>query len=266
MSNLAENKKNKPEIKLPFVAKKTDAGEWAYDHRVGLFSTFAIAILVVFAALFATITINKQTAYDAILIDMLNELEELEKEREKIEKQMAREIDYSDIQNLSSNENANELNENLRDDRHANASEIYQQAEEVANRVRGNRQMYEQGLREEAAIANSAKLDKSENTVKENVKVQGSVTVSFSFMNPIRNSVSLTVPAYMCQGGGQVVVNATLDRNGKVIAASVDKGHSTSDNCMVNTAINAARNSRFNLDTSAPDKHQGTITYIFIPQ
>lgn len=265
MSNTTQNKKSKPEIKLPFISKKTDAGEWAYDHRTGLLVTFVAAIILVLVALFVTITINKQQTYDAILIDMLNELEQQEQIEQ--EKEIVEALDFSDIANLSSNENASELNENLRDAKNTDASQIYQEAEEVANRVKGNRQMYEQGLREEAAIANSAKLNKDDQSkVRENVKIQGSVTVSFSFANPVRNSVNLTVPAYMCQGGGQVVVDATLDRNGRVIAASVNKARSTSDNCMVNTAVSAARSSRFNLDTSAPDKHQGTITYIFIPQ
>lgn len=39
-----------PKLHLPFETKKTDAGEWAYDHRVGLCITL-IAYLVLAIAL-----------------------------------------------------------------------------------------------------------------------------------------------------------------------------------------------------------------------
>jgi hypothetical protein len=38
------------------------------------------------------------------------------------------------------------------------------------------------------------------------------------------------------------------------------------DECMRQTAIESARNSRFDINNNAPAKQQGTITYIFIPQ
>ena len=46
-------------------------------------------------------------------------------------------------------------------------------------------------------------------------------------------------------------------------AARVERG---GDECMRETALQAARGSLFNIDASAPARHNGTITYIFIPQ
>ena len=79
----------------------------------------------------------------------------------------------------------------------------------------------------------------------------------------MRTSRRLVVPAYRCEGGGEVVVAITVDRGGEVTAARVERG---GDECMRETALQAARGSLFNIDASAPARHNGTITYIFIPQ
>ena len=95
------------------------------------------------------------------------------------------------------------------------------------------------------------------------VKQKGRVLVSYSL--PGRTDVYLHTPAYQCEGGGEVTVAITVNRNGKVTAASL-KETTTSSNCINETAVTAARNSRFNVDGSAADRQSGTITYIFVPQ
>ena len=92
---------------------------------------------------------------------------------------------------------------------------------------------------------------------------KGRVLVSYSL--PGRTDVYLHTPAYQCEGGGEVTVAITVNRNGKVTAASL-KETTTSSNCINETAVTAARNSRFNVDGSAADRQSGTITYIFVPQ
>ena len=87
--------------------------------------------------------------------------------------------------------------------------------------------------------------------------------MSFSISNPVRTSRYLEVPAYLCEGGGDVTVAVTVDRAGKVTGARVTEG---GDDCMRESALRAARNSLFNIDDSAPARQTGTITYIFIPQ
>ena len=94
-------------------------------------------------------------------------------------------------------------------------------------------------------------------------KVQGRVTVSFSLVDPVRHARHLVVPAYQCEGGGEVVVRITVNRAGEVTHASVASG---GDDCMRETAVRAARNSVFDINDAAPARHTGTITYIFIPQ
>lgn len=50
------------------------------------------------------------------------------------------------------------------------------------------------------------------------------MTVSFSLTDPVRTSRSLNIPAYRCEGGGDVVVEITVNRAGEVVNARVQSG------------------------------------------
>ena len=136
-------------------------------------------------------------------------------------------------------------------------------ADAAQERMRANREAYEQGLAEAAAIREGRSESASANEKPADRKVEGRVMVSFSLVDPIRYSRHLVVPAYRCEGGGEVVVRITVNRGGEVVNASVVSG---GDDCMRSTAVHAARNSRFDINDSAPARQNGTITYIFIPQ
>ena len=93
--------------------------------------------------------------------------------------------------------------------------------------------------------------------------MRSSAAAAASLTDPVRTSRYLAVPAYKCEGGGEVVVEITVNRAGDVTNARVVEG---GDECMRSSALGSARRSRFNIDDSAPARQQGTITYIFIPQ
>ena len=310
----------RPRIKLPFDNRREDMGSWTYDHRIGLCVTLIayLALMIVFVS--SKIVVGRRPHQQGMFID-LQSLAELEQERDRLERevrerQRQEEIDWRSIRNQASNENA--LNEKLRDDRGTNAAALNEAAAEAEARMRANREAYEQGLAEERAIRERrGKEDGAErqdrkvkgrvtvsfsisNPVRtsrylevpaylcegggdvtvavtviregrrgreegrhEDRKVKGRVTVSFSLKNPVRQSVDLSVPAYRCEGGGEVVVAIVVNRAGEVVSARVAEG---GDDCMRESALRAARNSLFNIDNSAPARQTGTITYIFIPQ
>jgi TonB family protein len=75
----------------------------------------------------------------------------------------------------------------------------------------------------------------------------------------------LSIPAYRCLNDGKVIVAATLDRNGNVVEAKIESG-STTDPCLQREALASARASALNLDTAAPNRQNGTITYLFVRQ
>lgn len=255
----------RPRLRLPFDNRSEDIGSWAYDHRIGLCVMIILYLLIGIGFFASKIVIGRKVTQQGMFID-LQELAALEQERDRLAEEVRRanqNIDWSKIRNTSSNENA--LNENLADDRGTNTSSLNEDAQAVEQRMRANREAYEKGL-SDARRAGERQEDEGVDDSsgnKSDKKVKGSVTVSFSFDNPVRYSRKLIKPAYRCEGGGEVVVKVAIDRAGKVLYAYVESG---GDECMRNTAVSAAKGSRFDHNNSAPAKQEGTITYIFIPQ
>ena len=253
----------RPRLKLPFDNRREDAGSWAYDHRVGLCVTLIAYLVLMIAFVSSKIVVGRRASQQGMYID-LQTLAELEQERDRLEREVQQRqeqnaIDWRSIRNQASNENA--LNEALRDDRGTNAAELNEAAAEAEARMRANREAYEEGLAEERAIRERRGV--KDGTERSDRKIKGRVTVSFSLNNPVRTSRWLEVPAYRCEGGGEVIVAITVNRAGEVTAARITEG---GDECMRQAALEAARASLFNIDSSAPARQNGTITYIFIPQ
>ena len=252
-------------LRLPFDDRKQDAGGWAYDHRIGLSVTLIVYLLIGIAFFSSKILLGTRSSQQGFYID-LQTVEMLERERDRLEEEVRKvnsQIDWSSIRNTSSNENA--LNERLADDRNTNTAQLNASAAAVEERMRANREAFEAGLN--AANRAGQRKDDAAKTKAESksndAKVKGRVTVSFAFSNPVRYSRHLIKPAYRCEGGGQVDVAVEIDRSGRVLSAEVTYG---GDECMRQTAIEAARNSRFDHNDAAPSRQKGTITYIFIPQ
>ena len=86
-------------------------------------------------------------------------------------------------------------------------------------------------------------------------------SISYSLVN--RTKIDIPPPIYLCERGGKVVINISVDDDGNVISASYNSSASTTDNgCLVDTAIEYAKASLFNSDNSKPSQI-GTITFIF---
>ena len=260
-------KPRKPRMKLPFDNRKKDAGEWAYDHRLGL-SVMVIAYLVLGIVFFSSkIIVGRRPHTQGIYVELQN-LEELMKEKERlkqeIEMKRQQDIEWSKIRNLQSNDAV--LNEELKDDRNTNTAEINEAIKSAAAGMEANRAAYEAGLREAESILNNRPQQSEQQQTQskgEDSHYKGGVTVRFEFRNPVRTKRLLIVPAYTTDTGGQVVVAVTLNPGGEVIAARVKSGGT---DIMREEALKAARASLFNIDASAPARHEGTITYTFLPQ
>lgn len=259
-----QSQSRKPKLRLPFDNRSEDPVGWIYDNRIGLCVTVIVYLVLSIVFVSAKIGTSKRSADETIYID-LGAVELLEEERDRLLEEVKRNnqnqnIDWSAVRNLSSNENA--LNEKLEDAKGTNASALNASAEATEREMRANREAYERGLREANAINDGCSQGNNGKERKDS-KVNGSVTVSFSFKNPVRYSRYLVKPAYRCEGGGEVIVSVVVNQRGEVISAVVKSG---GDECMRQTAVESARNSRFDINNNAPTKQQGTITYIFIPQ
>jgi len=91
--------------------------------------------------------------------------------------------------------------------------------------------------------------------------------ITYYLKNRTEGIIGLNNPIYVCQGGGIVVVNITVNRFGEVISASINSAKTnTKDKCLQEAAKDAAFTSTFNEDIAAASKQTGTITYNFIGQ
>jgi colicin import membrane protein len=80
-----------------------------------------------------------------------------------------------------------------------------------------------------------------------------------------RGYQKLPPPKYDYQGEGRVVVEVSVDREGKVIQAVPGvKGSTTLDEYLLKVAKDAAIQARFEVKKDAPVTQKGTITYNFI--
>ena len=78
-----------------------------------------------------------------------------------------------------------------------------------------------------------------------------------------REAMHLPNPVYTCEGFGKIVINIEVNAIGKVTKASYNaKLSTTSNGCLIDSAISYAQQSRFNTSASKPTQI-GTITYIF---
>ena len=225
----------------------------------------SIAYLLMGIVFFASkIVIGSKPHMQGIYVD-LQTLAELEAEKERLQREIemkqASQLDWSAVRNKISNDAV--LNENLKDDRGTNTSAINESAKSIAEGMAANRAAYEAGLAEAQSILDADRGNNGQDQERKDVHLKGAVTVRFKFENPVRTKRDLVIPAYRCETGGQVIVSVTLNQGGEVIAAKVLEG---GDEIMREEALAAARASLFNIDSSAPARHTGTITYTFVPQ
>ncbi len=258
-------------IILPFEPQPVDLGTWTYDHKVGL-CVMIIAYLVLGIIFITTKLVVGGAPADqhTIYLDMAS----LPSEPKPVltpEERRQLEYDLSNARNAISNEDA--LNEAERQNERTHGTtldgnlipgHIADEANAVAARMEASREAYEQGLREEQEMIDTHQAAKqaqeAQGKKQEDVRVMGNVLISFSLDG--RTFTYMHVPAYQCEGSGQVVVSISVNRNGQITSASVQSA-SSKEECLSERAIEAAHLSRFNVDASAPASQSGTITYLF---
>lgn len=260
---IMKNNGERLRIRLPYERRPMDFGSWVWVHRHGVMGT--LVVLLIFGIAFVAWRIDWGDSLTQRVIYM--EMEPPPDQQEKPPVKEVAPVDYGRVSNRSSNENA-ALDARLRRAMTAGDEELQEAAQELGDELAANRAAYEAGLKRNQKMIDDARQSRQESAEnsERSARHGGNVTASYSFVDPVRHDLRLDIPAYRCLGGGRVVVAASLDVNGRVTSAEVDKGSSTSDDCLQREALASARASRFNMDTSAPARHRGTITYIFVPQ
>ncbi len=97
---------------------------------------------------------------------------------------------------------------------------------------------------------------------KKEIRFTGDSNIKYFIKN--RHDVYMANPLYTCPKymGGLVVIDVVLDQSGKVVKAKYNPTKSTSQaECLIDSSLQAAYDSFFNEDLTAPAKQEGYITY-----
>jgi hypothetical protein len=121
------------------------------------------------------------------------------------------------------------------------------------------------GLSIEAKDNKEATDDKAKDSQELASKYSGPTRIYYNLTG--RTHTYLPIPIYKCEGAGKVVLSIEVNPKGLVTSASVIPTESTTtDQCLVETAVNTALVSRFNPDVKALKNQTGTLTYHFVAQ
>ncbi|MCK5402314.1 MAG: energy transducer TonB [Flavobacteriaceae bacterium] len=101
---------------------------------------------------------------------------------------------------------------------------------------------------------------RSDKKRKDNNIANKNSSISYSLVD--RTHTFLPTPVYLCEYGGKIVVNITVNNNGEVIDAYVNSSSASSNGCLIDHALEYAKSSRFNIDNTKPSQ-LGTITFYF---
>ena len=236
------------------------------DDRAGLYITVIFHLTVIIVLLLYQIdsTIRKEESF-VLDFSKQEEIERRQKEevfREDISKKLdeliaAAHNSSAPVRNIATDASRAQL----KDDRGTDAEELYKEAERLAQDLKN-------GLKdaiEEDAVEETVELQHQKKQSEQNQKEYSGPSV-LSYTLDGRKASHLPIPAYRCYGAGDVTVIITVNNAGQVVRAKVMEEISSSDNCLRNFAVRAARLSRFSASSEAPANQTGEIVYRFIAQ
>ena len=238
-------------------------------NRVGLYSTLIFHLSLIIILLIASIggVMSRENTFvlDFTKQEQLEKEKEVEQMKEMVSEQvdnliaMARSSSSSQVRNV-----AVDANERLRDDRHSNPAQVYDDARALQRSIEAAAQLDKQLSAADADYY--ASLDnKTDNSDKNEAPAySGPSVISYDLEG--RKAQSLPVPAYRGYAGGDVSVKIYDNQKGRVIKAEVIQSVSASDPSLWSFAESAAKKSRFTASTTAPDPQIGSIVYRFVRQ
>lgn len=149
----------------------------------------------------------------------------------------------------------------LADDRGTDAEKLYADARELQEEL-------EKGSltsSEDYAVPSPEKPAETRETAEtQTSNYTGPSVVAYELAG--RKASRLSIPAYRCLGGGEVKVVITVNPSGRVIDAKIDEESSSTDRCLRDFAVRAAKASIFSAKSGASPKEIGYIVYRFIAQ
>lgn len=193
----------------------------------------------------------------------IKEMEEMEKEIAKLDairQRLEQKINQSSPQQVRNI--AVDNSGPLKDDRGTDAEQLYKDAERLAQDLKNGQKSnaFEEKYSDDAVDLGGSKKDNG----KSEKAYSGPSVLSYTLDG--RKASKLPIPAYRCYAGGEVTVIIVVNPQGMVIGAEVKDDISSTDQCLRNFAVRAARLSRFSQSSTAPARQTGEIVYRFIAQ
>jgi len=238
-----------------------------YDSKYGIMGTLAFHMILAIILLASEINSIQIIPQQEIIIDFDQDIEKkIEKLKEEIkQKQIVKQSQTEEeVQKLLK---SIAVNENIKDKAPSNArtdvDKMIKDLQKDLDAKNGN--MYKKS--DKAYKADSLKYKKYEAQRKldsiQTVYYRGPSSVSYNLKG--RHKEYLPIPVFKCEESGIVKVEILVNSYGRVTKATIlENGSKTEDQCLWDTAIDAARRSRFNESTTKLQK--GTITYNFVRQ
>lgn len=233
------------------------------EDRAGLYVTVIFHLTVIIVLLAYQIDNNIRREESFVLDFSKQEEVERKLEEEAFREDISRRIDeLIEMSRHSADPVRNiavDAGSNLKDDRNTDVEELYKDAERLAQELKNVHEIEEDAREETVELPSQQKNDE-----KEKKEYSGPSVLSYTLDG--RKASHLNIPAYRCNGGGDVTVIITVNPQGQVVNAKVMDEISSRDQCLRNFAIRAARLSRFNAAPDAPARQTGEILYRFIAQ
>ncbi|MDR2813604.1 MAG: hypothetical protein LBB79_02965 [Prevotellaceae bacterium] len=241
-------------------------GELVSRYQVAIYVTVIFHLCIAITLMsFRLHTVTHSPPMEIVLEDFSDEkaekLEALQREKEQLEHEVTQLLRQTreQLRNVAVNEEWEKKSDGER-------NELLDENDELQKRLAATRQMLSQ---QEAQHDNSAaQLQNSRSSAKDKTQEKDAPYTGPSVMSyhlTGRRAFALPVPVYLCESGGDVVVNIVVARDGSVTSANVDGKKSAAYPCIREAARQAALLSRFSMSESSKSQ-QGSISYRFVPQ
>ena len=228
--------------------------EFIEKHKALIITSLLMGIVVL--GLYNINMIKKRKENAEIMMELPQELleEMANMEEEEIIEEDPRDVLASKRTHDAYNEdfeNHDDIEQRIKSLTETEASEETQETEEM---VEGEEAIAEELNTEEKEELNA---EEEPEAITPNNR---SSSVTFTLKG--RQKKNIPNPIYTCEGNGRVVVQISVNQNGYVIDAKINKKRSTTRNeCLFDNALEYARNSLFS--SSAVASQKGSITYYF---
>ncbi len=236
-----------------------------FDRHKALIITFLIFGILILGLYNFNLSNSNQKARE-FLVDLDNY---------RLEEQAEKEPEAEEVEQQSQTQPSRQTHRAFNEEQEARSENFDRQLDEILDRNSANKEEASENEAESSTgdynIANTPQKkaqqrsdgdNTSNQTATQNSGIDNS-SISFSLLG--RTAVHIPNPVYTCDRAGKIVINITVNSQGRVTSTSLNKGSSTSSNeCLTENALQYAAGAVFS-QLPGRDSQPGTITFYFQP-